>query len=122
MSRAMKNRNTELVYSTAQGRMCPDCGLPREQCICKQNRPVANSDGVVRVSRETKGRKGKSVTLITGLPLNEIELKFLAKELKVKCGSGGTVKNGVIEIQGDHRDRMVDELQKKGWLIKRVGG
>ncbi|MFH2025642.1 MAG: stress response translation initiation inhibitor YciH, partial [bacterium] len=91
-------------------------------CNCKQNQSVIYSDGIVRVSRETKGRKGKGVTLITGIPLNEIELKFLAKELKTKCGSGGTVKDGVIEIQGDHRDRLVEELQIRGWTVKRVGG
>ncbi|MDO9548198.1 MAG: translation initiation factor Sui1 [Candidatus Marinimicrobia bacterium] len=115
-------KNFGLVYSTDRGRMCPDCGQPKERCNCMQNQSAANGDGVVRVSRETKGRKGKGVTLITGIPLTEIELKFLAKELKVKCGSGGTVKNGIIEIQGDHRDKLLEELQIRGWTAKRVGG
>lgn len=117
-----KLKNSGLVYSTDQGRMCPDCGQPKDRCTCHGNRSVLKGDGIVRVSRETKGRKGRGVTLIVGIPLNEIELKILAKELKVKCGSGGTVKNGVIEIQGDHRDKLMDELKTRGWVIKRVGG
>jgi len=79
-------------------------------------------DDIVRVGRETKGRKGKGVTVITGLKINEIELKFLAKDLKQKCGTGGTAKDGVIEIQGDQRDKMVEELQARGYTVKRVGG
>jgi translation initiation factor 1 len=74
------------------------------------------------VGRETKGRKGKGVTIITGVPLAYSELINLGKQLKKKCGSGGTVKEGVIEIQGDHRDRLVDELKKQGWTVKRSGG
>jgi translation initiation factor 1 len=77
---------------------------------------------VVRVSRQTQGRKGKGVTVITGVPLAGDALKALAKELKSTCGSGGTVKEGVIEIQGDHRDRLVEVLQGKGWRVKRAGG
>ena len=115
----------DLVYSTETGRMCSKCGKPQKTCTCKstkqQARP-AKGDGVVRVSRETKGRKGKGVTLITGIPLNDIELKFLAKELKQKCGTGGTVKDRIIEIQGDQRDTMVQELEKRGYQVKRVGG
>jgi translation initiation factor 1 len=103
-----------LVYSTDTGRTCPDCGHPVKQCCCrKTSRPP--SDIVVRVSRQTKGRKGNGVCLITGLPLDEAELKKLARELKKKCGSGGTVKNGVIEIQGDHRGILVDVLIKLGF-------
>lgn len=80
------------------------------------------SDGVVRVGRETKGRRGKGVTIITGIPLAPPQLIELAAELKRKCGSGGTVKEGVIEIQGDHRDAIVEELARRGWTVKRVGG
>jgi translation initiation factor 1 len=111
----MKGPKTKgLVYSTDTGRTCPDCGHPVKQCCCrKTSRP--QGDTVVRVSRETKGRKGSGVCLITGLPLNEAELKKLAGELKKKCGSGGTVKNGVIEIQGDHREFLVDALIKLGF-------
>ncbi len=80
------------------------------------------SDGVVRVSRQTKGRKGKGVTLVTGVPLAGDDLKELAKKLKQRCGSGGTVKNGVIEVQGDHRDVVVEQLSEKGWNVKKSGG
>jgi translation initiation factor 1 len=74
------------------------------------------------VGRETKGRKGKGVTVITGVPLPPTELTELGAALKKLCGSGGTVKGGVIEIQGDHRDRLVEELAKRGWTVKRAGG
>ena len=76
----------------------------------------------MRVGRESKGRKGKGVTLISGVPLSLAELKKLAKELKQKCGTGGTLKDGVIEIQGDHRDVLIDLLKAKGWTVKRSGG
>lgn len=118
----MKNRSEGgLVFSTEQGRMCPGCSNPVVECTCKQSARPAG-DGVVRVSRETKGRKGKGVTLVTGIPLDEKELKAFAKILKAKCGTGGTVKDGVIEIQGDQRDVLVPLLQAKGWLVKRSGG
>ena len=90
--------------------------------MCGAKKSTAPGDGVVRVGRETKGRKGKGVTLVTGVPLEGVELADLAKQLKNKCGAGGTVKNGVIEIQGDHRDRVVDELQGRGWAVKKSGG
>lgn len=110
-----------LVYSTESGRTCPDCGQPAAACRCEPAGPPAG-DGIVRVSRETKGRKGKGVTLITGLPLAEKELKALAKQLKARCGTGGTVKDFVIEIQGDQRDTLVPELEKLGYSVKRAGG
>lgn len=117
----MKNRSGGLVYSTEQGKMCPACRNPVDQCTCgKSERPAG--DGVVRVSRETKGRKGKGVTLITGIPLDDKELKAYAKVLKAKCGTGGTVKDGVVEIQGDQRDLLVPLLQQKGWTVKKAGG
>ncbi len=113
-----------VLYSTETGRMCPDCGKTIADCSCKADKKnaVHKGDGVVRVSRETKGRKGKGVTLVTGIEMNDIELKFLAKDLKQKCGTGGTCKNGVIEIQGDQRDILVAELDKRGYRVKRVGG
>jgi translation initiation factor 1 len=77
---------------------------------------------VVRVARQTKGRKGKGVTLVTGVPLDDAGIKALAKRLKQQCGTGGTVKDGVIEIQGDHRDLLVGELKKLGWTVKLAGG
>ena len=93
----MKKRSEGgLVFSTEQGRMCPDCRNPVNECTCTApSRPAG--DGIVRVSRETKGRKGKGVTLITGIPLDDKELKAYAKVLKAKCGTGGTVKDGVVE-------------------------
>jgi len=90
----------------------------------KQYKPqsVQKSDGTVRVGRETKGRKGSGVTVITGIPSHPEGLEKLAKQFKQQCGTGGTVKNGVIEIQGDHRDLLVAELQKLGYTAKRSGG
>lgn len=84
--------------------------------------PRQTADGVVRVKKQTKGRKGSGVSLIEGLPLNEAELKKLGKELKKKCGSGGTVKNGIIEIQGDHRELLVKSLIQLGYNTKLAGG
>ncbi len=110
------------VYSSDGGRACPECGRPVGGCRCGQKRGGAPNDGVVRVSRETKGRKGKGVTVVTGVPFEGVDLADLAKQLKNKCGAGGTVKNGIIEIQGDHRDRVVAELQQRGWTVKRSGG
>jgi len=110
------------VYSTEHGRMCPACGKPIAECVCRQKKAVPEGDGIVRVGRETKGRKGKGVTVITGVPLDEMELKELGKQLKAKCGAGGTVRDGVIEIQGDHRDVLLEELRKRGWPVKRAGG
>jgi len=110
-----------LVYSDEIGHNCPKCGKPLQKCACGQAAAPAG-DGRVRVERQTKGRKGKGVSLITGLPLAEKELKVLAKELKQRCGCGGTVKDGVIEIQTDQRELLVAELQKKGFAAKKAGG
>ena len=109
-----------LVYSTDSGRMCPACRQPLAACVCAAVvRPAG--DGIVRVGRETQGRKGKGVTLVRGLPLDDTALADLGRQLKALCGSGGTVKDGVVEIQGEHRDRVVLFLQKAGWAVKRVG-
>jgi translation initiation factor 1 len=111
------------VYSTATGRLCPDCGKPASACVCReQEKQKAKGDGIVRIGRETKGRGGKGVTLITGLPLAEEPLKELASKLKQSCGTGGTVKDGVIEIQGDHREKLALYLQKAGYKTKLAGG
>jgi translation initiation factor 1 len=110
-----------IVYSTEQGRVCPGCSNPVKQCACrKQTSPIG--DGNVRVSRETKGRKGKGVTLIKGLAMDADTLAVMGKKLKAMCGAGGTVKEGVIEIQGDHIERILDYLQKQGVKAKRSGG
>lgn len=120
----MKSSSTGgLVYSTDSGRMCPECRKPQAQCLCKQAaRAAPAGDGVARVSRETKGRGGKSVTVVKGLALDGAALNALGKQLRNACGSGGTVKDGVIEIQGDHCDRVLDALQKQGIRAKRAGG
>jgi translation initiation factor 1 len=116
-----KNESSGVVYSTEHGRMCPDCGKPVASCLCGKTQSIPTGDGIVRVGRQTKGRKGKGVTVITGLPVGEAELKALAKELKAKCGAGGAVKEGVIEIQGDHREFLVEELGRRGWKTKPSG-
>lgn len=119
----MKGRSLTggLVYTTDSGRMCPSCRRPITQCACAQTGPVATGDGIVRVSRETQGRKGKGVTVVRGLALGAESLAQLGRDLKAACGSGGTVKDGVIEIQGEHRDRIVERLQAAGMTVKRVG-
>ncbi|MEZ5525576.1 MAG: translation initiation factor Sui1 [Pseudomonadales bacterium] len=115
------SRSSQLVYSTDQGRICPDCRQPKTACCCKTAAaPV--SDGPIRIRRQTKGRKGKGVTLIEGIPLADDDLKALAKQLKKACGSGGTVKNGVIEIQGDYREQALAYLVKQGYEAKLAGG
>jgi len=91
-----KQNNSGLVYSTEQGRICPDCGKVSGKCRCKKKAVPVKTDGIVRISLDRKGRKGKGVSIITGLPLDNRELKELAKKLKTRCGSGGTVKNGVV--------------------------
>jgi translation initiation factor 1 len=121
---AMKNRSGAggLVYSSESGRMCPACRRPLAHCACpRTSRPVAG-DGIVRVSRESKGRGGKTVTLVRGLALDAEALARLAHQLKAACGSGGTVKDGVIEVQGEHRERIVQLLQAQGHSVKIAGG
>lgn len=113
---------TGLVYSTDAGRMCPDCRQPSSACVCRLAKAFPRSDGVACVSRSTKGRGGKTVTLVTGLALDEPALVQLGKQLKAACGSGGTVKDGVIEVQGDHCDRVIEALKAQGFNVKRAGG
>ncbi len=104
--------------------MCPDCNRQKADCNCRQkkNAKKQKTDGIVRIGRQTKGRKGKGVTIITGLPLSPNDLKDVAKKCKQLCGSGGTVKNGVIEIQGEHRDKLVKHFESQGYTVKRSGG
>lgn len=121
----MKNKLSTggLVYSTEAGRMCPGCRQPVAQCVCTQQaRAVPAGDGIVRVSRETKGRGGKAVTLVKGVPLDAEALTALGKQLKTACGTGGTVKDGVIEVQGDHIEKVMAALVGKGYTVKRAGG
>ncbi|MCB1677293.1 MAG: translation initiation factor Sui1 [Halioglobus sp.] len=110
------------VYSTALGRLCPQCHRAVANCICGGDRPAAAGDGIVRLLRQTKGRAGKAVTVITGLPLAEPQLKALARELKQKCGVGGAIKAPDIEIQGDQRQTLKNELEKRGYRVKLAGG
>lgn len=118
----MKSSSTGgLVYSTESGRMCPECRQPLAQCMCKQ-KAATTGDGVVRVSRQTKGRGGKSVTLVKGLALDALALALLGKQLRTACGSGGTVKDGVIEVQGDHCELVMETLTRLGHQPKRAGG
>lgn len=147
----MGNERSRLVYTTDDGRICPGCGKPAAGCICRQRRratpaagdgrparrdpgvspsprgqPGGTSDpgsvGAPRVRRETKGRGGKTVTTISDLALDDARLAALAASLKKRCGCGGSVKDGVIVIQGDHADVIVQELQKQGFPAKRAGG
>ena len=97
--------------------MCPACGQPSAACRCK-DAVVPVADGVVRVRLEIKGRKGKGVTVVSGVPLAAAELAELCKQLKQRCGSGGTVKDGCIEVQGDHGASVVEVIKKRGWKVK----
>jgi translation initiation factor 1 len=115
--------SSRLVYSTDAGRTCPQCRQALADCRCKAlaaARPAA--DGPVRVSRESKGRGGKTVTLVRGLALAEADLAALGKRLRTACGSGGTAKDGVLEIQGDHRERVLALLLADGIKAKAAGG
>jgi translation initiation factor 1 len=119
-----RNRHSSggLVYSTEGGRMCPGCRKTVAECGCQRPSAVPAGDGVGRVSRESKGRGGKVVTLVRGLPMAPDALLVLGKTLRTACGSGGTVKDGVIEIQGDHAERVMAALQAQGMAVKRTGG
>jgi translation initiation factor 1 len=111
-----------IIYSTGLGSLCPNCRRPVRECVCPKGVPGAAKSSAVRVAREIKGRAGKGVTTITGLQLALSDIEELATKLKKRCGSGGTVREGVIEIQGDHRDTIVAELNKMGWPAKKSGG
>ena len=117
--------NTRLVYSTETGRICPKCQKPVASCTCKKKRPepppLFKPDGIIRIRRETKGRKGKTVTTVFGFDLDDQALKALAKDLKQHSGTGGTVKDGMIVIQGDHRDTVKGFLEGEGYTVKIAG-
>ncbi len=132
----MARNENRTVYTTEQGRICPKCGQPVANCTCGKTKGAARplqgasrpllgasrGDGIARVRVESKGRKGKTVTTISGLLLDELELKKLVSELKQSCGAGGAVKEGVIEVQGDHAAAILDALKKRGFTAKRAGG
>lgn len=121
---------SRLVYSTEVGRVCPNCGRPARECGCRGKSPVAAprainappKDGVVRVSRDKRNRRGKTATVVTGVPADPASLREIGTTLKRLCGSGGTVKDGVIEIQGDHRELVASRLTQMGYRVKLAGG
>ncbi len=121
--------NSRLVYSTETGKVCPRCSKAASQCNCKTGKgktaPKKSpfpDDGIVRIQRETRGRKGKTVTAVFGVPLADRELKDFAKTLKSRCGTGGSIKDGVIIIQGDHRDTLLEVIKNEGYTAKIAGG
>lgn len=116
------HRNDDLVYSTQSGRVCTTCGRPTAKCVCRDSPRAARGDGIVRIRREVKGRRGKTVTTIAGVPLPQDALRDLAAELKRRVGTGGSTKGSVIEIQGDHCDILAEELRERGYTVERVGG
>ena len=117
-----KSGSGGLIYSTESGRMCPACRQPLTACTCAQQQRAPAGDGTVRVSRESKGRGGKTVTVVRGLSLDDAALAALGKRLRSACGSGGTVRDGVLEVQGDHAERVIELLTAEGFVVKRSGG
>ena len=113
---------SRLVYSTTLGRTCPQCRQAVADCRCRSGKSAAVGDGNVRVGRQSKGRGGKTVTLVTGLTLDADALAALGKRLRTACGAGGTAKDGVLEVQGDHVERVMALLAAEGWAVKRTGG
>jgi translation initiation factor 1 len=118
--------NSRLVYSTETGKICANCQQPITACTCKKKKsrsqPNIKCDGIIRIQREVKGRKGKTVTIVSGFQINADELRDLATQLKRLCGTGGSVKAGVIIIQGDHRETLIAELKNRGFKAKIAGG
>lgn len=122
---SLKDQLSGLVYSTETGKHCPECSQPLAECVCDQlaeQSRLATMDGIVRIRREVAGRKGKGVTTVSGIPLTEAELKQLAKKLKQRCGTGGAVKHGIVEIQGDQRELIKTMLEAEGFKVKLAGG
>lgn len=122
---SLKEQLSGLVYSTETGKHCPDCSQPLAECVCDQlaeQSRLATLDGIVRIRREVAGRKGKGVTTVSGIPLAEAELKQLVKKLKQRCGTGGSVKDGIVEIQGDQRQLIKTMLEAEGFKVKLAGG
>jgi translation initiation factor 1 len=118
--------DSRLIYSTESGKICPSCQEPVSECTCKKKKSRSQKnikvDGTIRIQREVKGRKGKTVTTVSAFQLADDDLKDLAAQLKRRCGTGGSVKNGVIIIQGDYRDTLITELKNRGFKAKITGG
>ncbi len=117
---AQKKSAGGLVYSTDHGRMCPACRRPLADCICRLAPPPA-ATGPATVRLDTGGRGGKAVTVVQGLPLDGAGLAALGKQLRQACGSGGTVKDGKVELQGDHVAKLLDWLGRHGHAARRKG-
>lgn len=122
----MSDSNIKRVYSSEEGLFCPDCGKRADRCSCRKEKKggaqKTTSDGIVRLRREVNGRGGKTVIVITEIPFEGPALKELGGKLKKMCGTGGAVKNGIVEIQGEHRDKLMAELEKLGYKVKAAGG
>lgn len=118
----MSRERDRLVFASGKERTCPHCGRALAECVCRSSPRAPRGDGIVRLRREVQGRRGKTVTTISGVPLPEDRLRELAGELKRLCGTGGSAKDGVIEIQGDHRDGIRAELEARGYTVKLAGG
>ena len=118
--------NFRLFYSTKSGKLCSKCQKTDSECTCKKRKSrsqkIIKVDEIIRVQREVKGRKGKTVTTLFGFELDDNELKDLAKQLKRRCGTGGSVKDGIIIMQGDHRETLLSELKKLSYTVKLAGG
>jgi len=118
--------NSHLVYSTESGKICPSCQKSISECTCKKKKSRSQTnikyDGIIRIQREVKGRKGKIVTTVSGFQINADELKNLVTQIKRRCGTGGSVKDGLLIIQGDHRDTLLSELKNRGFKAKIAGG
>jgi translation initiation factor 1 len=115
--------NSRPVYSTDAGRLCPECGQATSACRCRTTtNSGSDGDGIVRLRRESKGRGGKTVTLVEGLPGDRDALKQWARRLKQHCGVGGGVKEGRIEVQGEQRERIAGLLRAEGLTVKIAGG
>jgi translation initiation factor 1 len=118
--------NSRLVYSTESGKICTSCQKPLSECTCKKKKSRSQTnikiDGIIRIKREVKGRKGKMVTTASGFQISADELKNLAAQLKRHCGTGGSVKDGVLILQGDHRNTLINELKNRGFEAKFAGG
>ena len=111
------------VYSTEHGRLCPECGKPVAACACQKSKQhTKQASGAIILQRQIKGRNGKPVTIVSGIPLIGAELKALAKQLKNKCGVGGSIEAGNILIQGDKRDQLKGILETLGYVVKISGG
>ncbi len=111
-----------VVYSTEHGRHCQKCGRPLERCTCSAEDAPPSGDGTARVGLESKGRGGKTVTMVRGLRLSLAEMEALTTALKKRCGTGGALKDWVIELQGDKREEVVAELTRRGIRAKKAGG